>query len=34
MPRCVEKDGSLRLVGERDWCSGFFPGELWLMYHG
>ena len=32
MPRCVEKDGSLRLVGERDWCSGFFPGELWLMY--
>ena len=32
MPRCVEKDGSLRLVGERDWCSGFFPGALWLMY--
>ena len=32
MPRCVEKDGRLRLVGERDWCSGFFPGELWLMY--
>ena len=32
MPRSVEKDGSLRLVGESDWCSGFFPGELWLMY--
>lgn len=32
MPRCEEKDGSLRLVGERDWCSGFFPGELWMMY--
>ena len=32
MPRSVEKDGSLRLVGERDWCSGFFPGELWMMY--
>ena len=32
MPRCVEKDGGLRLVGERDWCSGFFPGELWMMY--
>ena len=32
MPRSVEKDGSLRLVGERDWCSGFFPGMLWMMY--
>ena len=32
MPRCVEKDGSLRLVGMYDWCSGFFPGELWQMY--
>ncbi len=32
MPRCVEKDGSLRLVGIGDWCSGFFPGELWLMW--
>ena len=32
MPRSVEPDGRLRLVGERDWCSGFFPGELWLMY--
>ena len=32
MPRSVETDGSLRLVGMRDWCSGFFPGELWQMY--
>ena len=32
MPRSVEKDGSLRLVGMYDWCSGFFPGELWHMY--
>lgn len=32
MPRCVEKDGSLRLVGMYDWCSGFFPGSLWQMY--
>jgi hypothetical protein len=31
-PRTVEKDGSLRLVAPRDWCSGFFPGELWQMY--
>ena len=32
MPRCVEKDGSLRLVGIGDWCSGFFPGMLWQMW--
>ena len=31
-PRTVEKDGSLRLVVPRDWCSGFFPGSLWQMY--
>ena len=32
MPRCVEKDGSLRMVRLPDWCCGFFPGELWQMY--
>lgn len=31
-PRSIEKDGSLRLVAARDWCSGFFPGSLWQMY--
>lgn len=31
-PRCTEKDGSLRMVHQRDWCSGFFPGNLWQMY--
>lgn len=31
-PRTMETDGSLRLVVPRDWCSGFFPGELWQMY--
>lgn len=31
-PRTMEKDGSLRLVKPRDWCSGFFAGELWQMY--
>lgn len=31
-PRSVEKDGSLKLVTPRDWCSGFFPGSLWYMY--
>ena len=32
MPRCVEKDGSLRMVRQPDWCCGFFSGELWQMY--
>lgn len=32
-PRTIEKDGSIRLVTARDWCSGFFPGMLWMMYH-
>ena len=31
-PRTVEKDGSLRIVAPRDWCSGFFPGSLWQTY--
>ncbi len=31
-PRNVEKDGSLHLVPSGDWTSGFFPGELWMMY--
>ncbi|KAA6350823.1 Unsaturated chondroitin disaccharide hydrolase [termite gut metagenome] len=31
-PRSVEKDGSLRLIAPRDWCSGFFPGSLWQIY--
>ncbi len=32
MPRCVEKDGSMRMVHQPDWCCGFYPGELWQMY--
>lgn len=31
-PRNIQPDGTLRLVASRDWCSGFFPGELWYMY--
>ncbi|TWV13282.1 glycosyl hydrolase family 88 [Bacteroidaceae bacterium HV4-6-C5C] len=31
-PRSTEKDGSLRLVGPLDWCSGFFPGSLWQVF--
>lgn len=32
IPRTLKKDGSLGLVGPNDWCSGFFPGSLWMMY--
>ncbi len=31
-PRSLETDGSLLMVPSKDWCSGFFPGELWYMY--
>jgi unsaturated chondroitin disaccharide hydrolase len=30
-PRSVDK-GELVLVPSKDWCSGFFPGELWYLY--
>ena len=30
-PRTIE-DGKLKLVRSRDWTSGFFPGNLWMMY--
>ena len=31
-PRSIDKDGNLVLVGPKDWCSGFFAGNLWQMY--
>ncbi|MCG6189744.1 glycoside hydrolase family 88 protein [Maribellus maritimus] len=30
-PRTIE-DGKLKLVKSSDWTSGFFPGNLWMMY--
>lgn len=40
IPRSMNKDGSLAMVGSHDWCSGFFSGSLWqimniqMMRHG
>jgi unsaturated chondroitin disaccharide hydrolase len=31
-PRSLESNGALRLVPSSDWCSGFFPGNLWFIY--
>ncbi len=31
-PRSVHKNGTIDLVPASDWTSGFFPGELWLIY--
>jgi rhamnogalacturonyl hydrolase YesR len=30
-PRSVENN-EVKMVPSRDWTSGFFPGELWMMY--
>jgi hypothetical protein len=31
-PRTLEADGKFVMVPSKDWCSGFFPGELWFLY--
>ena len=28
-PRTINKDGSIHYVPIDDWCSGFFPGNIW-----
>lgn len=32
LPRSAEKDGTLVTSDTHWWCSGFFPGTLWLLY--
>ncbi|MDB5111036.1 MAG: hypothetical protein JWR67_2150 [Mucilaginibacter sp.] len=32
-PRTLSPGGDLVLVPSKDWCSGFFPGELWYLYN-
>lgn len=31
-PRTIDKDGNIVYVPIDDWCSGFFPGNIWHMY--
>jgi unsaturated chondroitin disaccharide hydrolase len=31
-PRALGPKGDLVLVSSKDWCSGFFPGNLWFLY--
>lgn len=31
-PRTVKPSGELVFIPSRDWCSGFFPGSLWIMH--
>ena len=31
-PRTINKDGSIVYVPIDDWCSGFFPGNIWYTY--
>lgn len=32
VPRTLDNNGNLLIVASKDWCSGFFPGELWYLY--
>jgi unsaturated chondroitin disaccharide hydrolase len=31
-PRSLNPDSSLNMVSPKDWCSGFFAGNLWYLY--
>jgi len=31
-PRTLDANSNLVLVPSKNWCSGFFPGELWYLY--
>ncbi len=31
-PRTIDSNGNIHYVPIDDWCSGFFPGSMWLTY--
>jgi unsaturated chondroitin disaccharide hydrolase len=31
-PRTLQTNGDLVIVSPKDWCSGFFAGNLWFLY--
>lgn len=31
-PRSINADGSIHIVSAEDWCCGFYPGMLWMIY--
>ena len=31
-PRTIDKDGNIVYIPIDDWCSGFYPGNMWLTY--
>lgn len=31
-PRTIDKDGNIAYIPIDDWCSGFYPGSMWLTY--
>ena len=31
-PRTIDKDGNIVYIPIDDWCSGFYPGSIWLTY--
>jgi hypothetical protein len=30
--RSLNSDGTIKLIPSKDWCSGFYPGSLWLGF--
>lgn len=32
-PRTINEDGSISYIPIDDWCSGFYPGSIWLTYN-
>ena len=31
-PRTIDKNGNIKYVKHKDWCSGFYPGIIWELY--